>query len=79
MTVVVDNLAHCGLVERIPSKEDRRAIVVRLTKKGKKLFGDIFMKHAEFVTSTVGVLSQEEQTDLGTLLKKLGRGLNSGN
>ncbi len=79
MTVVVDNLAHCGLVERIPSKEDRRAIVVQLTAKGKKLFGDIFVKHAKFVTSTVDVLTEKEQTELGLLLKKLGKALNSGN
>jgi MarR family 2-MHQ and catechol resistance regulon transcriptional repressor len=75
MTVVVDNLAKEGLVERIPSTEDRRAIVVRLTAKGKKLFSEIFPKHARFVASTAAVLTEQEQTELSGLLKKLGMGL----
>ncbi len=79
MTVVVDNLTNIGLVERIPSKDDRRAIVVQLTKKGKKLFNEIFIRHADFVASTVGVLSDKEQSELSVLLKKLGKGLNGGN
>ncbi len=79
MTVVVDNLATSGLVERIPSKDDRRAIVVRLTAKGKKLFRDIFIQHAKFITSATGVLTEGEQEQLGDLLKKLGTSLAKGN
>jgi MarR family 2-MHQ and catechol resistance regulon transcriptional repressor len=79
MTVVVDNLAKDGLVERIPSKEDRRAIVVRLTVKGKKLFDEIFIKHAKCVSSLASVLSDKEQENLGVLLKKLGTSLKKGN
>lgn len=79
MTVVVDNLAKDGLVERIPSKDDRRAIVVRLTKKGKKLFDDIFIQHAKFVAAATGVLTNKEQEELAVLLKKLGTSLNTGN
>jgi MarR family 2-MHQ and catechol resistance regulon transcriptional repressor len=79
MTVVVDNLTKDGLVERIPSKDDRRAIVVQLTAKGKKLFGDIFIRHAKFVASAASVLSDKEQSELAVLLKKLGMGLAKGN
>ncbi len=79
MTVVVDNLAKDGLVERVPSKDDRRAIVVRLTKKGKKLFDDIFIQHAKFVASATSVLTDKEQGELAVLLKKLGTSLNKGN
>jgi len=79
MTVVVDNLAKDGLVERIPSKEDRRAIVVLLTSKGKKLFNDIFLRHAKFVASTTSVLTEKEQEELAVLLKKLGTSLGRGN
>ncbi len=79
MTVVIDNLAKDGLVERVPSKDDRRAIVVRLTAKGKKLFEEIFVRHARFVTSATDVLSEKEQEDLSKLLKKLGTSLNKGN
>ncbi len=45
----MDNLEKEKLVERVPSKEDRRAILAQLTPKGKKLFDEIFVKHAEYV------------------------------
>ncbi len=72
MTVVVDNLAKEGLVERIPSTEDRRSFQVRLTVKGKKLFDEIFLKHAKCVTGLTSVLTDKEQEELARLLKKLG-------
>ncbi|MCX8009900.1 MAG: MarR family transcriptional regulator [Ignavibacteria bacterium] len=75
MTLVVDNLERQGLVERIHSSEDRRAIKVRLTKKGQALFGSIFSKHAEFITKISSVLTEKELMELGRLLKKLGLSL----
>lgn len=75
MTVVVDNLEKEGLVERSVSKKDRRAFYVQLTAKGKRLFNKIFIKHAEYITRLVSVLSETEQIDLGRLLKKLGTSL----
>jgi len=75
MTVVVDNLEKDGLVERVPHPEDRRAIIVRLTAKGKKLFEDTFPKHAQYVAKIASVLTEQEQEELSRLLKKLGTGL----
>ncbi|HTR82678.1 MAG TPA: MarR family transcriptional regulator [Bacteroidota bacterium] len=72
ITVVIDNLEKDKLVERTPSPEDRRAIMIRLTPKGEKLFNEIFVQHAQFVTKMASVLSEEEQTHLSELLKKLG-------
>ena len=72
MTVVVDNLEKENLVERVPSDGDRRAIMVRLTSKGKKIFEESFLEHAEFLTQQASVLTLQEQEDLGRLLKKLG-------
>jgi MarR family 2-MHQ and catechol resistance regulon transcriptional repressor len=72
MTVVVDNLVERRLVDRVTSREDHRSYIVKLTPKGKKLFDRIFKEHAEFVTRISGVLSEEEQEELGRLLKKLG-------
>lgn len=73
MTVVVDNLAKEGLVERVQCPEDRRAYIVQLTEKGTSLFDDIFVQHAKFVTELVySALSEEEITNLAGLLKKLG-------
>ena len=75
VTCVVDNLEKEGLVERTRSPKDRRAIVARLTPKGKTLFNEIFTKHAAFVASTAAVLSEAEQRELSNLLKKLGTSL----
>ena len=72
ITVVIDNLEKENLVERVPAPEDRRAITIRLTSKGEKLFSDIFVKHAQFVTKIASVLNEEEQVQLSQLLKKLG-------
>ncbi|PKL84142.1 MAG: MarR family transcriptional regulator [Ignavibacteriae bacterium HGW-Ignavibacteriae-3] len=76
MTLVLDNIEKLGLVERIPSKEDRRAIHIQLTAEGKKLFDDVFIKHAEKISMHMSVLNASEQKTLGDLLKKLGTGLN---
>ncbi|MBI9071904.1 MAG: MarR family transcriptional regulator [Melioribacteraceae bacterium] len=72
MTLVLDNLEKNDLIERIHSKEDRRAIIVQLTANGKKLFQKVFKKHAENITELITVLSEEEQIQLSDLLKKLG-------
>lgn len=75
MTLILDNLEKLELIERIFSKEDRRAINVRLTPKGNSLFDQIFNQHAEFIGERMSVLTKDEQKQLGALLKKLGRGI----
>jgi len=75
MTVVVDNLEKEGLVERTVSKKDRRAYTVQLTGKGKRLFDKVFLQHANYVVKLASVLGEEEQVELGRLLKKLGLSL----
>lgn len=75
MTCVVDNLEKEGLVERVRSSHDRREILVSLTAKGKKLFDEIFIQHAEYVTKIASVLTPDEQEALSHLLKKLGLSL----
>ncbi len=78
MTVVIDNLEKESLVERIRSSEDRRTIRVHLSKKGKKLFDDIFVLHAAHITRLAGVLTRSEQEELSRLLRKLGLALQKG-
>jgi len=73
MTVVVDHLERDNLVERVRSRKDRRSIAVRLTPRGKGLFGRIFPSHARYIADVASVLTQTEQTALAALLKKLGK------
>ena len=77
MTLVLDNLQKRGFIERSFSKDDRRAIVVSLTEVGTKLFDDSFPQHAEKVSELLKVLGQDEQKQLGALLKKLGLALST--
>ncbi len=75
MTVVVDNLEREGLVERYSDPSDRRCINVRLTHEGERYIKEIFIKHANYITRLLSVLSMTEQQNLSSLLKKLGLGL----
>lgn len=42
LTGVLDRLEAKGIIERIPSREDRRAIIIKLTQKGDDLFRKVF-------------------------------------
>lgn len=42
LTGVLDRLAAKGLIDRVPSREDRRAIFIRLTPKGEAEFKKVF-------------------------------------
>ena len=75
MTLVLDNIEKLGYIERVHSKEDRRAINVQLTKQGQEIFDKIFCSHAEHISKLMSVLTIEEQKLLGDLLKKLGMGV----
>lgn len=74
ITMVVDNLQKRDLVKRVRSKEDRRYIKIHLTEKGEELVTRIFPKHVDHIEHEMSVLSVEEQKQLNTLLRKLGKG-----
>jgi len=72
-TYVVDKLVEGGLVVRRPCTEDRRALYVELTNKGRELIAGIFPQHAEAVRQAMDGLTPEEQQIASALLKRLGR------
>lgn len=72
VTMVVDNLEKEGLVRRERSEQDRRMIMVHLTRKGRKLIGDYFPRHAKAIEHEMSVLSATEMEALGALARKLG-------
>lgn len=49
LTGVLDRLERQGLTRRIPSREDRRLIIIILTPKGDKLFRQVFPAHVHFM------------------------------
>lgn len=76
-TIIIDNLEKEGLVQRIREKNDRRVIKVGLTEKGQNLFDEVFVKHYQYIVELSSVLSDDEQEQLSSLLKKLGTNIES--
>jgi MarR family 2-MHQ and catechol resistance regulon transcriptional repressor len=75
MTAVLDNLERNGWIQRTRSAEDRRVVVVSLSREGQRVIEKVFPAHASHIAALMGVLSAEEQEQLGALCKKLGLSL----
>ncbi|PAB60372.1 MarR family winged helix-turn-helix transcriptional regulator [Anaeromicrobium sediminis] len=71
MTVVIDNLQKNDLVKRISDPKDRRATLISITDKGRKLLDDLFPKHVEEIREIFDGLTKEEKKILIMLLKKM--------
>src|SRR5882724_2841877 len=72
MTAAVDRLEKLGLVVRKSSPSDRRARVLELTARGKRLAASSFEKHAKDLEALMSALSEEEMEQLHGSLRKLG-------
>lgn len=75
VTVVLDNLARRGFVERRPDPKDRRRVGVRLTKEGRATIRRLFPRHLERIVASFSALTAEEQDSLARLCRKLGLSL----
>ncbi|WP_234568007.1 MarR family winged helix-turn-helix transcriptional regulator [Rhodohalobacter sp. 614A] len=72
ITMVIDNLERCGHVKRKKDPEDRRAVLIHLTPKGKDFIEDFFPKHLEKIKEEFSVLTEDEKETLAEICKKLG-------
>ena len=71
MTNRIDRLEEEGLVTREPSPDDRRALLVALTPKGKELVESIATELAQAEHELLASLGASEQKELATLLRTL--------
>jgi len=72
LTGVLDRLEKKGLVARVPSREDRRSIFIRLTPKGDALFQKVFATHIHYMKPYFErALTAAEATKLRELLLRL--------
>ena len=71
MTKRIDRLVDAGLVERRPDPGDRRATLVRLTRRGKRTADAALETHVAGEERLLGALSQAERRTLDVLLRKL--------
>lgn len=72
ITLVIDNLEKCDFVERQQDPSDRRAMLIHLTKKGKRFIASFFPKHLEQIKAEFSVLSEKQKDELARICKKLG-------
>lgn len=70
MTNRLNRLEKAGLIERIHDQNDRRSLLVQLSKDGKALIDQMIVKHLKIENELLNNLTQEDQTQLNTLLKK---------
>ncbi|HXJ21371.1 MAG TPA: MarR family transcriptional regulator [Polyangia bacterium] len=68
---LIDRAERRGLVERIPSREDRRAARIRVTAQGRRLSRIVEDQVATEVAALVGVISRGDQARLTALLSQL--------
>jgi DNA-binding MarR family transcriptional regulator len=71
MTNRVDRLVARGFVERYPDPEDRRGVLVRLTREGKAAVDGAFTALLEAERAFLTDLSARQQEELADLLRKL--------
>ena len=72
LTGVLDRLEKKGLIERVPSREDRRSTTIRLTPKGDARFREVFPAQINYMKPYFErALTTAEVTKLRELLLRL--------
>jgi DNA-binding MarR family transcriptional regulator len=77
VTGITDQLVAEGLVKREAIEGDRRAFSVRLTPKGKRVFGTMAAAHERWVIELMAGMNDSKRNALYSLLGQFKRGLRS--
>jgi DNA-binding MarR family transcriptional regulator len=75
VTVIVDRLVDLGLAERRPFPQDRRAVLVRLTRQGQRLMQRAIPRHRRDVETLLRGIAPGDLARLRDLLGSLNRSL----
>ncbi|MCJ8162946.1 MarR family winged helix-turn-helix transcriptional regulator [Acinetobacter zhairhuonensis] len=75
VTGLVDGLEREGLVERHADPEDRRALKIQLTAKGKSIAKNVFEQHSRWIAKIFGNLTSQERQQFTQLLTKVSNNL----
>ena len=73
MSYVIERLMDKDLITKIVDSKDNRIHHVHLSSKGKELMDEIYPKHVQTLRQTLDKLTEEEEKQLHSLLKKLGK------
>ena len=71
VTGIVDQLERGGLIVRTEDPADRRAYLVKLTKEGRRLFGQMAAEHEGWIVKLFSGIPKREQRALHESLSRL--------
>jgi DNA-binding MarR family transcriptional regulator len=71
----VTSLLERGAIERVENEDDRREFYLRLTRKGRKLYEELFPRLLRKEQDILSCLSPREQKDFAMLLGKIEQSL----
>ena len=71
LTVMIDRLEQNDLILRKPNENDRRSIVLILTKKGQRYFKEHHKLHLELTREITSSLTEDEAGQLYAFMEKL--------
>jgi len=77
-TGIVDKLEEAGLVERRPHPDDRRATLLQMTAPGREVYDQVRPVFDQRVTDLMGCLSEDEKSQMISLLDRLSRDIPDG-
>lgn len=77
VTGLLDGLEREALIERHADASDRRALRIRLTRRGKRVAKEVFDQHGRWIAGLFGNLSAPERTQLAVLLDKVAANLST--
>jgi MarR family 2-MHQ and catechol resistance regulon transcriptional repressor len=72
ITMVIDNLEKSGYVTRKKDPQDRRAVLIHLTKEGDEFISEFFPRHLDKIKQEFSELNDSEKKELAAMCKKLG-------
>lgn len=70
-SLLVETMVGKGFFERTPNPEDRRAVCIRLSEKGRQMFRDVYAKFYEEIDARAVNLTAEELQTLQNIVTKL--------
>ena len=73
VTGIVDRLVQDGLIMRVPVEDDRRAMRVRLTQRGREVFQKKARDHETWVNELLGMIDPREAEQMMTALERIAR------
>ena len=70
-SLLVETMVGKGFFERTPNPEDRRAVCIRLSEKGRQMFREVYAKFYEEIDTRAANLTTEELQTLQNMVTKL--------